>query len=85
MPAEHVEDRRCAQAERDASVEAAVAEQLPDAFLGSYNPAYEGILRHGVYHRPMNWGVDESVMWGDYFFMEALGSVLGSRTENRTG
>ncbi len=36
----------------------------------------EGILRHGVYHKPMNWGVDESVMWGDYFFMEALHTVL---------
>jgi unsaturated chondroitin disaccharide hydrolase len=45
-------------------------------FLGAHNPAYEGILRHGVYHRPMNWGVDESVMWGDYFFMEALYTVL---------
>ena len=47
-----------------------------DEFLGTHDPAYEGILRHGVYHRPMNWGVDESVMWGDYFFMEALHSVL---------
>ncbi len=36
----------------------------------------EGILRHGVYHKPMGWGVDESVMWGDYFFMEALHAVL---------
>lgn len=36
----------------------------------------EGILRHGVYHKPMGWGVDESVMWGDYFFMEALHMVL---------
>lgn len=36
----------------------------------------EGILRHGVYHKPMNWGVDESVMWGDYFFMEVLHTVL---------
>jgi unsaturated chondroitin disaccharide hydrolase len=36
----------------------------------------EGILRHGVYHKPMDWGVDESVMWGDYFFMEALHMVL---------
>jgi unsaturated chondroitin disaccharide hydrolase len=47
-----------------------------DEFLGNNDPHYEGILRHGVYHRPMNWGVDESVMWGDYFFMEALLSVL---------
>lgn len=47
-----------------------------DEFLGADDPAYEGILRHGVYHRPMNWGVDESVMWGDYFFMEALHNVL---------
>lgn len=47
-----------------------------DDFLGAQDPGYEGILRHGVYHRPMNWGVDESVMWGDYFFMEALRSVL---------
>jgi unsaturated chondroitin disaccharide hydrolase len=38
--------------------------------------AGEGILRHGVYHKPMGWGVDESVMWGEYFFMEALHMVL---------
>jgi len=49
-----------------------------DEFLGAHDAAYEGILRHGVYHRPMNWGVDESVMWGDYFFMEALHSVLAN-------
>jgi len=36
----------------------------------------EGILAHGVYHRPQGWGVDESVMWGDYFFMETLHEVL---------
>ena len=36
----------------------------------------EGILQHGVYHRPMNWGVNESVMWGDYFFMEILHAIL---------
>ena len=47
-----------------------------DGFLGADDSAYEGILRHGVYHRPNGWGVDESVMWGDYFFMEALYTVL---------
>jgi unsaturated chondroitin disaccharide hydrolase len=38
----------------------------------------EGILQHGVYHKPMNWGVNESVMWGDYFFMEALHNVMSA-------
>lgn len=47
-----------------------------DAFLGTHDPDYEGILRHGVYHLPRNWGVDESVLWGEYFFMEALYMVL---------
>ncbi|MBI3653107.1 MAG: glycoside hydrolase family 88 protein [Acidobacteria bacterium] len=56
-----------------------------DEFTGAKAAAYEGILRHGVYHRPMNWGVDESVMWGDYFFMEALHMVLSEVTVERSG
>jgi unsaturated chondroitin disaccharide hydrolase len=47
-----------------------------EGFSGKDDSAGEGILRHGVYHKPMNWGVDESVMWGDYFFMEALYMTL---------
>ena len=47
-----------------------------DDYLGARQKNYQGILRHGVYHLPMRWGVDESVMWGDYFFMEALHRVL---------
>ena len=49
----------------------------PD-FLALGDPAWEGILRHGVYHERRGLGVDESVMWGDYFFVEALDRVLES-------
>jgi unsaturated chondroitin disaccharide hydrolase len=47
---------------------------IGDDFTG--DASRDGILRHGVYHKPMNWGVDEAVMWGDYFFMEILHNVL---------
>ena len=33
---------------------------------------WEGILRHGVYHTAKNLGVDESTMWGEFYFVEAL-------------
>lgn len=46
-------------------------------FLASQTPGWEGILKHGMYHQRQGLGVDESVMWGDYFFLEALSKVLG--------
>ena len=48
----------------------------PD-FLADHTPGWEGILKHGIYHQRKGLGVDESVMWGDYFFLEAAGKVLG--------
>jgi len=36
------------------------------------DPNWEGILKGGVYHLHKGLGVNESVMWGDYFFVEAL-------------
>lgn len=36
------------------------------------NTDSNGILLHGVYARPQGNGVDECVIWGDYYFMEAL-------------
>jgi unsaturated chondroitin disaccharide hydrolase len=41
-------------------------------YLAIDTPGWEGILKHGVYHTKKSLGVDESVMWGEYFFVEAL-------------
>ena len=35
-----------------------------------------GVLLHGVYARPQGNGVDECVIWGDYFYMECLVRML---------
>jgi unsaturated chondroitin disaccharide hydrolase len=45
-------------------------------YLAEYTPGAEGILKHGVYHTAKGLGVDESVMWGDFFFVEALMKVV---------
>jgi unsaturated chondroitin disaccharide hydrolase len=49
---------------------------LATRYLAEPDPAWEGILKGGVYHLHKNLGVNESVMWGDYFFLEALESAL---------
>ncbi len=45
-------------------------------FLACETPGWEGILKHGMYHQRKGLGVDESVMWGDYFFLEAASKGL---------
>ncbi|MCA9268155.1 MAG: glycoside hydrolase family 88 protein [Planctomycetales bacterium] len=47
-------------------------------YLAIDTPGWEGILKHGVYHTQKNLGVDESVMWGEFFFVEALSKALAS-------
>jgi unsaturated chondroitin disaccharide hydrolase len=51
---------------------------LSPEFLAIQSPAWEGILRHGSYHERRRLGVDESVMWGEYFFVEALEKLLSA-------
>ena len=46
------------------------------AYLAHQTPGWEGILMHGSYHQRKGLGVDESVMWGEYFFVEALQKAL---------
>jgi unsaturated chondroitin disaccharide hydrolase len=47
-----------------------------DEFLARKTPGWEGILKRGVYHTTKRLGVDESVMWGEYYFVEALTKAL---------
>ena len=47
-------------------------------FLAVDTPGWEGILKHGMYHQRKGLGVDESTMWGDHFFVEALLKVVGA-------
>lgn len=44
--------------------------------LGKNTRGFEGILGGGVYHIHQNLGVNEAVMLGDYFFVEALAKAL---------
>jgi len=47
-------------------------ESLAGDYLGESVAGWEGILRGGVYHIHKDLGVNESVMWGEFFFVEAL-------------
>jgi unsaturated chondroitin disaccharide hydrolase len=44
--------------------------------LAQGDGAWEGVLKGGVYHLHKGLGVNESVMWGEYFFLEALDKAL---------
>ncbi|WP_328773699.1 glycoside hydrolase family 88 protein [Streptomyces sp. NBC_00286] len=44
-------------------------------FLAHDDPAWEGVLKHASYHEAKGLGVDESVMWGDYWFLDAIAAV----------
>lgn len=44
----------------------------------AFEDDWEGILKHGSYHEAKQLGVDESVMWGEYFFVETLARAVQS-------
>jgi unsaturated chondroitin disaccharide hydrolase len=53
-----------------------ILDRLTDEeFLASGDPEWEGLLKHGSYHEGKGLGVNESVMWGDYWFLDALEAV----------
>jgi unsaturated chondroitin disaccharide hydrolase len=53
-----------------------ILRSLCEKHLGKSDPTWEGVLKGGVYHVHKGLGVDESVIWGEYFFCEALERVL---------
>jgi unsaturated chondroitin disaccharide hydrolase len=46
-------------------------------YLAVDEPEWEGILKHAVGSVPADWAVDESVIWGDAFFVEGLHRAIG--------
>ena len=47
-----------------------------ERYLGlAREDGHRGILLHGCYSQPHNIGLDAAVMFGDYFFAEALSRV----------
>jgi unsaturated chondroitin disaccharide hydrolase len=51
---------------------------LSPEFLANETAGWEGILKHGIYHQRKKLGINESVMWGEYFFLSALDKALAS-------
>jgi unsaturated chondroitin disaccharide hydrolase len=49
---------------------------LRPEFIANETHGWEGILKHGVYRECKGLGVNESVVWGEYFFLSALEKAL---------
>jgi unsaturated chondroitin disaccharide hydrolase len=49
---------------------------LTPEFLAIETEGWEGVLKHGIYHLRKGLGINESVMWGEYFFIAALDAIL---------
>ena len=63
-----------ARAYRDFALTSLVT--LSQKYLGDKTPGFEGILNGGVYHIHKDLGVHEAVLFGEYFFVEALDKAL---------
>ncbi len=70
-----VPDPARARAYADHAV-ATLLELTTPEFFSPREEDRDGLLKHGSYHEAKGLGVDESVMWGDYFFLDALDQVL---------
>ena len=53
-----------------------IMNSLIDNYLTKDDPNANGLLKHAVYSKPINLGVDEMNIWGCYFYMEAFHRML---------
>ena len=77
-----ITDRTKAQAYRDFALTS--LQSLSQKYLGSLTPGFEGVLNGGVYHIHKNLGVHEAVLFGEYFFVEALDKALTALEQKPT-
>lgn len=75
-------DQTKARAYRDFALTS--LQTLAQQYLGNLTPGFEGILNGGVYHIHKNLGVHEAVLFGEYFFVEALDKALRSLSKTAT-
>ena len=80
--ADAIPDRTKARAYRDFALNS--LESLSKKYLGNLTPGFEGVLNGGVYHIHKNLGVHEAVLFGEYFFVEALDKALTALEQNPT-
>jgi unsaturated chondroitin disaccharide hydrolase len=81
-----VESREPARAKRYQDATLTILDSLcSDRFLAWTSPGWEGVVKHAVYHFHKKLGVDESVVWGDFFFLECVHKVLKSRGRRNSG
>jgi len=52
-------------------------------FLSSDDENWDGLIRHATYHRANGLGVQQSNMWGDYYFLEAVERYQRLRADAR--
>jgi unsaturated chondroitin disaccharide hydrolase len=74
MLASLVEDEEQAQRYHQ-HADATIARLCEPEFV-AFEEDWEGALKHGIYHEARQLGVDESVMWGDYFLVETLARAV---------
>lgn len=51
---------------------ARIGVSLATGYTAAGRPEADGLLLHAVYSKPEGKGVDESCIWGDYFYLELL-------------